>query len=135
MRMGVDPVAEKLRQEHLTVTLRQAMADFCENKQTKNGALKVRTKSDIAAHSRRSFADWLDKPITSITRDACASRFAKLSKRGPTTANQAFRYLRSVLNYARNRHWVDDEPLLRHNPVDVLKYSWHLTCPLSAMPP
>jgi hypothetical protein len=49
MRMGVDPVAEKLRQEHLTVTLRQAMADYCENKQTKNGALKARTQSDIAA--------------------------------------------------------------------------------------
>jgi integrase len=127
MRMGVDPVAETLRREHLAVTLRQAMADYCENKQTKNGALRVRTKSDIAAHSRRSFADWLDQPITSITRDACASRFTKLSMRGPTTANQAFRYLRSVLNYARNRHWVDDEPLLRHNPVDVLKYSWHPT--------
>ena len=31
------------------------------------------------------------------------------------------------LNYACNRHWVDDAPLLRHNPVDVLKYSWHPT--------
>jgi integrase len=125
MRMGVDPVAETLRREHLAVTLRQAMADYCENKRTKNGALKVRTKLDIAARSRRSFADWLDQPITSITRDACAHRFTALSRRGPTTANQAFRYLRSILNYARNRHWVDDEPLLRHNPVDVLKYSWH----------
>jgi integrase len=125
MRMGIDPVAEKRRQEHLAVTLRQAIADYCENKRTKSGVLKARTQLDIAAHSRRSFADWLDKPVTSITRDACAHRFTELSRRGPTTANQAFRYLRSILNYACNRHWVDDEPLLRHNPVDVLKYSWH----------
>ena len=125
MRMGIDPVAEKEKQAHMAVTLRQAIADYGANKRTKNGPLKARTQMDIDAHSRRSFADWLDKPVTSITRDACADRFAELSKRGPTTANQAFRYLRSILNYARNRHWVDDEPLLRHNPVDVLNYSWH----------
>jgi hypothetical protein len=125
MRIGVDPIVDVAKQSHLAVTLRQAIGDYCENKRTKHGALKARTHSDIAAHSRRSFADWLDTPVTSITRDACAKRFAELSKRGPTTANQAFRYLRSVLNYASHRHWVDDEPLLRHNPVDVLKYSWH----------
>jgi integrase len=125
MRKGVDPIAEAAKHSHLAVTLRQAIADYCENKRTKHGALKARTQSDIAAHARKSFADWLDAPVTSITRDACAKRFAELSKRGPTTANQAFRYLRSVLNYASHRHWVDDEPLLRHNPVDVLKYSWH----------
>ncbi|MDP1692679.1 MAG: integrase family protein [Burkholderiaceae bacterium] len=127
MRMGIDPVAEKEKQAHMAVTLRQAIADYGANKRTKNGALKARTQMDINAHSRKSFADWLDKPVTSITRDACAHRFAEVSKRGPTTANQAFRYLRSILNYARNRHWVDDEPVLRQNPVDVLKYSWHPT--------
>ena len=62
-----------------------------------------------------------------ITRDACACRFAQISKRGPTTANQTIRYLRSVLDYALNRHRVGDESLLRENPVDVLKYSWHAT--------
>jgi integrase len=127
MRSGIDPVVEKNRQVHLAVTLRQAITDYCLNKRTKNGALKARTQTEIHAHSRRSFADWLDKPVTSITRDACAKRFTEVSKRGPTTANQAFRYLRSVLNYANNRHWVDDEPLLRQNPVDVLKFSWHPT--------
>jgi hypothetical protein len=90
---------------------------------TKRGPLKARTQSDIAMHSRRSFADFLDTPVTGITRDACAKRFAELSKRGPTTANQAFRYLRSVLSYVSHRHWEDNEPLLRHNPVNVLKYS------------
>lgn len=125
MRMGIDPVAVKEKQAQLAVTLGQAIADYCENKRTKNGALRVRTQADINAHSRNSFADWLDKPIASITRDDCANRFAAVSKRGPTTANQAFRYLRSVLNYASNRYWADDEPLLRRNPVDVLKYSWH----------
>jgi integrase len=127
MRMGIDPVGEKHRRAHLAFTLRQAVVDYCLNKRTKNGALKARTQTEINAHSRRSFADWLDKPVTSITRDACAKRFTEVSKRGPTTANQAFRYLRSVLNYANNRHWVDDEPLLRQNPVDVLKFSWHPT--------
>jgi integrase len=127
MCMGIDPVAEKKKQARMTVTLRHAIADYCANKRTKHGSLKARTQHDIDAHSRRSFADWLDKPITAITRHACADRFAVLSQRGPTTANQAFRYLRSVLNYASNRHWVDNDPLLRHNPVDVLKYSWHPT--------
>lgn len=127
MRMGIDPTADEKKQAQMTVTLRQAIADYCAIKRTKHGALKARTQKDIDAHSRKSFADWLDKPIIAITRHACADRFAALSQRGPTTANQAFRYLRSVLNYASNRHWVDDEPLLRHNPVDALKYSWHPT--------
>lgn len=127
MRMGIDPVGEKHRRANLAVTLRQAVVDYCLNKRTKNGALKARTQTEINAHSRRSFADWLDRPVISITRDACAQRFTRISKRGPTTANQAFRYLRSILNYTRSRHWVDDEPLLRHNPVDALKYSWHPT--------
>jgi hypothetical protein len=38
---------------------------------TKNGPLRTRTKADISHHGDRSFADWLGKPITSISRDAC----------------------------------------------------------------
>jgi integrase len=127
MRMGIDPVGEKDKHARLALTLRQAVADYCLNKRTKSGALKARTQAEINAHSRRSFGDWLDRPVTSTTRDACAKRFSEVSQRGPTSANQAFRYLRSILNYTRSRHWVDDEPLLSHNPVDVLKYSWHPT--------
>jgi len=37
MRMGIDPVAEKEKQAHMAVTLRQAIADYGANKRTKNG--------------------------------------------------------------------------------------------------
>ena len=84
MRLGVDPVEEKARQRAQGVTLCEAIADYCAHRQTKNGPLRARTKADIVHHGDRSFGDWLHKPIAAITRDACLTRFAALSKIGPT---------------------------------------------------
>lgn len=125
MRLGVDPVEEKARRHAQSVTLREAMADYCLHRRTKNGPLRERTKADVAHHGGHSFSDWLDKPITTITRAACLARFALLSKAGPTRANQAFIVLRAVLNFARDRYRANDAPLLSENPVDVLKRAWH----------
>ncbi len=52
---------EASSEDGLTASLRQATADCCAHKRTKHGALKARTQ-DIDAHSRKRFADWLDKP-------------------------------------------------------------------------
>jgi integrase len=74
-----------------------------------------------------SFSDWADKPITTITRDLCSARFSELSARGPTQANQAFRILRALLNYAREAYRAGDTPILPENPVAVVsgKKMWN----------
>jgi Arm DNA-binding domain len=125
MRLGVDPVTEKARQRAQGVTLREAIADYCAHRQTKSGPPRARTKADIVHHGEHSFADWLDKPITTITRDACLARFVALSKVGPTRANQAFVVLRALLNFARDRYRTNESPVMIDNPVEVLRRCWH----------
>lgn len=127
MRLGVDPVEAKAKEQAQGVTLRETIADYVTHKRTKNGPLRPRTKADIQYHADRHFADWMDKPVRTITRKACAARFADISKTAPATANQAFVILRGLLNFARDRYRTDDEPLLPENPVDVLKRTWHPT--------
>lgn len=125
MRLGVDPAEEKARKRAHGVTLREVIAEYCEHKRTKNGPLRARTRADIVHHGNSSFSDWLDRPLMTITRDACLKRFTSLSRTAPTRANQAFIVLRALLNFAGNRYRTNDAPMIRENPVSALKGAWH----------
>jgi integrase len=125
MRLGLDPAEEKARKRAHGITLREAIMDYCTHRRTKNGPLRARIKADIVHHGNSSFADWLDRPITAITRGACLKRFALLSRSAPTRANQAFVVLRALLNFARDRYRPNDAPLVTENPVNALKGAWH----------
>ena len=114
---GKDPRAEKKRTAALGVTLREVMEGYFRDRTD----LKASTKSDIEKHVTRSLAEWADRPIASLTRDACAVRFRELTERGPAQANQAFRILRALLNYARAAYRTPEGvPTLPENPVAVL---------------
>ena len=124
----IDPVHEKQRKQSLSVTLQDVCDVYLKERRTaKGGELTTRTKADITRHIRVSFSDWADKPITTITRDLCSTRFSELSARGPTQANQAFRILRALLNYAREAYRAGDVPILPENPVAVVsgKKMWN----------
>lgn len=125
---GIDPVFEKERSKTLSVTLQDVCNVYIKERRTpKGGELTPRTKADIVRHINKSFSDWADKPITNITRDLCSNRFSELSAKGPTQANQAFRILRSLLNYAREAYRPGDVPILLENPVSVVsgKKMWN----------
>jgi len=125
---GVDPVDEKKRKETITVTLDDVADVYLKERKTKKGGeLTPRTKADIQRHIDYSFADWKEKPVASITRDMCSERFSELSEKGPTQANQAFRILRSLLNFAREAYRPGGIPILLENPVAVLsgKKMWN----------
>ncbi len=124
----IDPVIENQRKDMLAVTLQDVCDIYLKERRTKKGGeLTPRTKKDIARHLKASFADWADKPLVSITRDMCSARFSAMTAIGPTQANQAFRILRSLLNYAREAYRPDDKPILLENPVAVLsgKKMWN----------
>ncbi|MFA6441523.1 MAG: integrase family protein [Sterolibacterium sp.] len=125
---GVDPRIAKKREESLAVTLQDIATVYSRERRTKKGGeLTAATKKDITRHMRKSFGDWADKPVASITRDMCSSRFSELSATGPTQANQAFRILRALLNYAREAYRPGGVPILLENPVDVVsgKKMWN----------
>ena len=142
MVRGIDPVAEakqrqaaKLEQakvdEAQTVTLRQLMERYVEERRTKHGPLRPATKASIRQMIEGNLSAWLDLPMaTTITRDACVARFTELSdieinaktgkpgKKG--AANMTFTYLRSLCHYARTlyEHTTDGTPrIFAANPV------------------
>lgn len=130
MLAGVDPVLEAQRQQqeranqvrrdeaHAT-TLRQVMDDYIANKRTKHGPLRAATKADLLRHVTINLKEWADKPVASITRDACHLKFLKMSQTAPGQANQCFVNLRALLNHAREMHATEDGdyPILAVNPV------------------
>jgi len=112
---GKTSTDEKKRSKKLALTLRDVATDYCKNRRTaKGGALTAKSVRDIERHIKANFADWADKPIISITSEMCRDRFEEISKRSPSQANQAFRILRALINFAA------DEENPRPNPVQTL---------------
>lgn len=115
MLEGQDPSAERKRKKAYSLTLSELAKEYIKKRD-----LKESSRADIEKHLSKSFADWADRPATQITRDKVAKRFTELSERSKAQANQAFRILRAILNYARGAHRHNDKPLMVENPVAVL---------------
>lgn len=128
LSQGIDPVVEKDRKQTLAVTLQDVCDIYCKERRTKKGGeLTPRTKADIKRHIEKSFTDWKDRPVANITRDMCSEKFTELTTKGATQANQAFRILRSLLNFARESYRPGGVPILLENPVAVIsgKKMWN----------
>lgn len=141
MLSGIDPVAEVKRKQAESeqravldrahsATLRQTMTHYIENKRTKHGPLRPKTKESIRDTIERYLPDWLDTPMAAtVTRDACLVRFAELSdteinlktgKKGKKGAsNLTFVYLRAICNHARELYSMDNGEftIFATNPV------------------
>lgn len=113
---GIDPRAEKKKEKILEMTLSEVISSYLAIR-----PLKPSTIADINRHARTTFVDWQEKSVAKITRDKVLERFKKVSETAPAQANQAFRILRSLLNYARATYRdFEDMPILPENPVSVL---------------
>lgn len=119
---GIDPAIEKARDKHLAVTLATAAADYIKDRRDRpdRRGLKQSSINDINKHLNKSFSDWKDKPVSSLTRDKVADRHEELTKKSPAQADQAFRVLRALLNYSIARYRPDDTPIILENPVNIL---------------
>jgi len=125
-RAQADAEAQRAKAE--AVTLRQVADHYIANKKTRNGPLKPKTVRDINDFVDKAFEAWRDKPIASITRAMCEQRHAELARGGltgtrpaPHRARGAFVILRALINWAMEKYRVGGEPLIRENPVRVLK--------------
>lgn len=118
----------KQREEAESVILGQVVQSYIRNRK-----LKPLTVRDINHHLNSSFSSWKDSSIKLITRESVRKKFKELSDNSPSQANQAFRVLRALLNYARATYRLDDAPILPENPVQVLSDArlWHNVSPKS----
>lgn len=140
MAEGLDPLVEQARvREHASadfergkaeaVSLRATADHYIANKKTRNGPLKANTIRDINEVVDKAFAAWSARPIKSITRTMCEARHKELATGGltgerpaPARARGSFVVLRALINWAMDKFRDgDDQPLIRENPVNVLK--------------
>ena len=128
MASGVDPVAQKAKQKTVSLTLAEAFEEFMQSKE-----FRPLTRYNYPRIMHKKLGDWLDKPVTAITRDMVEQRFRKLSSGteigtpGKADANLTMTILRATLNYASLKHEVDGVPLIPSNPVSRLTptKAWH----------
>lgn len=134
MAQGINPNQQKREVVRQAVTLEQAYQGY-----TQERSLRANSLRDYAKAMNRVFNDWRSIPLVNITRLMVEDRFDTISKptlndageviaKNEAFANQAFRFLRAVLNWASEKYASDDgEPLLPSNPCDRLKVrqKWH----------
>lgn len=116
MLQGKDPIAEKKRATAYALTLNEIKDGYLKDRIE----LKESSRADIEKHINKSFPDWKHRPAVEITRDKVAKRFTQLTDKSPAQANQAFRILRALLNYARAAYQHDGKAVIIENPVSVL---------------
>jgi len=115
MIQGVNPNAKKKDDEKANITLKAVFADYlASRKSLKAGTVKDYTRLlEVEA-----FADWLELPLKSLTRDKVQKRHNELGEKSEARANNAMRVLRALFNFAIGRYENNDgEALFTDNPV------------------
>jgi len=115
MANGIDPVAEREKKVAEQITLGEIAEQYIKDRD-----LKQSTINDINKHLRNIFSPFKEKPVKDITRNKVLKLFREKSEQSPAQANQAFRILRALINYAMATHRPGNMPLIPENPVQVI---------------
>lgn len=127
MAQGENLNDERRRARAQAITLAEVFAKFKQSRKLRPNTIKL-----YEGTLRRSFSDWLNLPITDITKDRIEKRHKKLSNippdkrkkaewKGEALANQSMRMMRTLLNYAASTcEDADGRSILPENPVKRL---------------
>lgn len=122
---GINPIAEKKALKTKSITLKQAFADYV----TARKSLKPTTLIDYQRVLKQVVPDWLDKPLSSITKDMVVQRHTQHGEsNSKARANLAMRLLRAIFNFAINQYQAEDgRSVIVINPVKFLSHarSWY----------
>lgn len=132
MAGGSNPNKLKKEAKAKSVTLKEVFEEYCEKRNLRPKTLQV-----YSSALNRCLADWLDKPVITITKTMVEKRHKELSntegKRSnkggaKNQANQTMRVLRSLLNFAGNNYENSQGlSIIPENPVKRLstEKSWN----------
>jgi len=122
LRKGININEVKKENKSKQVTFKEAYEAFKASKK-----LRPRTIQTYDSDIRLYLSDWLDKPLSGITRDMIQARHKELSDvpgvRGDrkARANGAMHMLRKIFNFAAVKYRdSEDRSLFPENPVKVL---------------
>jgi len=108
-----DPFGVEARKKS-DLTLRRVLADYLAARST----LKERTREDYRQRvEEECFADWLDRPLTEITRDDVERRYVKLAENSESRAKGGFVVLRALFNFAVAKYEAAGKPIITDNPI------------------
>jgi len=96
MDKGSNPNQRQARDAVMDITLRESLDDYLSTR-TK---LKDRTRKEYAYILNAKLADWLDKPINTITPMMVKKRYQQITEQAKTQGDLAFRVARIVINNA-----------------------------------
>lgn len=111
---GIDPIAERQGKQAKGTTLQDAFEDYLLTRKT----LKASSIKDYRKSVEMYLKEWVNKPITEITKDMVELKHREIGKRSPSRANGTMRVLRAIFNHAM--HKFEDakgNPILTINPV------------------
>lgn len=132
MTTGTDPVAEKRKEREACITLGEVLDQYLSVRRLRPNTIKAYRNV-----LKQRLGDWLNLPITSISRAMVEERHRFIStdggewKASGVQGNQAMRILRTLFNFANDRYQRAGQNLILANPVAVLSQDkqWHKEYP------
>jgi integrase len=121
MAAGKDPTVEKAKRKVATVTLQEVLERYLS---TRN--LKPNTRRTYRYILPRCLGDWMDLPVTAITREMVEKRHQELRRptrqgtSGEAQANTVMHVLGSLLNFAAANYEIEGKPIILVNPIKRL---------------
>lgn len=121
MASGKDPILDKARKKVIAVTLQGVLDHYLSVRSLRPNT--VRTYKYILP---RCLGDWLDLPVTKITREMVERRHVELRRStrqktsGEAQANTVMHVLGALLNFAAANYEIEGKPIVPVNPVKRL---------------
>lgn len=118
MEQGNDPKAVSAKRKIQAVTLFEVFESYKAKRE-----LRPRTLQEYTNNLHRCVPDWLNLPISGLTRSIVEERLIKLSSangprgEGKAQAGQCYRPLRSLMRFAQEEYEVESKPILEADPT------------------
>jgi integrase len=124
MAAGKDPTAEKAKRKIASVTLQEVLEHYLSVRNVRQN-----TKRTYRYIFPRCLGDWMELPVTSISREMVVQRHIDLRRptrqgsSGEAQANLVMRILGTILNFAAANYEIDGKPIILINPIKKLSYN------------
>lgn len=114
---GKDPIADKKDKRTRSVTLHETYRAYLQSRKS----LKPNTLHSYKRCIELALSDWLDKPLSTITKDMVEQRHRSIGKTNPAGANNTMRVLRALFNFAMEKYESQTgKAVISTNPVNRL---------------
>lgn len=88
----------------------KAVADAYFEDTLRGGGAKLRTKTEMQRKVEKDLAEWLERPIGSITAREISDLIYKKAQTSPIAANRLVSFIKKLMRWAKRRHIIPANP-------------------------